>query len=137
ATNPVPGWDPRARRAEGQMGQMRTFQESLRSLAIVNEGFADDQAGLALGRPCSWGLDPKTAALVRVGALAAIAAPAVCLEWGTGRALAAGATEEEITGVVRAIGPGIGLGRGVGAAPGLADGRGYDIEAALADPDGH
>jgi len=135
--NPVPAWDPIAMRAEGHMGQMRTFQEILRSLAIVNEGFADDQAGLALGRPCSWGLDPKTAALVRVGALAAIAAPAVCLEWGTGRALAAGATEEEITGVLLAIGPVIGLGRVVGAATGVADGLGYDIEAALADPDGH
>ena len=118
------------------MGQMRTFQEILRSLAIVNEGFADDQAGLALGRPCSWGLDPKTAALVRVGALAAIAAPAVCLEWGTGRALAAGATEEEIADVLVAIAPVAGLSRVVAAAPEVAIALGYDIVAALEEPAG-
>ena len=80
-------------------------------------------------------LDPKTAALVRVGALAAIGSPEVCLEWSASRALAAGATEAEITGVLLAIAPVIGLGRVVGAAPGVADALGYDIEAALVDPD--
>jgi hypothetical protein len=46
---------------------------------------------------------PKTAALVQIGALVAIGAPGVCLEWGTTRALAAGATEDEITGVLLAV----------------------------------
>ena len=35
-----------------------------------------------------------------------------------------------------AIAPVIGLGRMVGAAPGVAGAFGYDIEAALEDPDG-
>jgi alkylhydroperoxidase/carboxymuconolactone decarboxylase family protein YurZ len=78
-------------------------------------------------------LDLKTAALVRVAALAAIGAPTVCLEWSATRALAAGATEDEITDVLLAIGPVAGLGRVVGAAPGVADAFGYDIEAALED----
>jgi alkylhydroperoxidase/carboxymuconolactone decarboxylase family protein YurZ len=116
---------------------MRTFQEILRRLAIVDEEFAGDQAGLGLGRPGAWTLDAKTTELVRVGALAAIGSPEVCLEWSASRALAAGATEEEITGVLLAIAPVIGLGRVVGAAPGVADGLGYDVEAALDDPDGH
>jgi 4-carboxymuconolactone decarboxylase len=62
-------------------------------------------------------MDAKTAALMRVGVLVAIGSPAGCLEWGTSRALAAGATEDEITGVLLAITPVIGLSRAVGAVP--------------------
>jgi peptide-methionine (S)-S-oxide reductase len=43
------------------MTQMVRFQEILRRLAIVDEGFAGDQAGLGLGLRESWALDPKTA----------------------------------------------------------------------------
>ena len=57
------------------MAQMMRFQEILRRLAIVEEGFADDQAGLGLSLRESWALDARTAALVRVGALAAIGSP--------------------------------------------------------------
>ena len=119
------------------MGQTIRSQEILRRLAIIDEGFAEDQAGLGLGLPASRLLDPKTAALVRVGALVAIGSPGVCLEWGTTRALAAGATEDEITGVLLAIAPVAGLGRVTGAIPDLAAALGYDVEAALLDPDDH
>jgi len=119
------------------MGRAVRFQEILRRLAVVDEGFVGDQAGLVLGLPGACGLDSRTAALVRVGVLAAIGAPEVCLEWSSSQALAAGATEDEITGVLLAIAPVIGLGRMVGAAPGVAGACGYDIEAALEDPDGH
>ena len=57
------------------MGRAVRYQEILRRLAIVDEGFVGDQAGLVLGPPGVQDLDPKTAALVRVGALAAIGAP--------------------------------------------------------------
>ena len=117
------------------MAQTVKFQEILRRLAIIDEGFVEDQAGLGLGLRGDWVLDPKTAALVRVGALAAIGSPEVCLEWSASQALAAGATEAEITGVLLAIAPVIGLGRVVGAGHGVADALGYDIEAALVDPD--
>jgi alkylhydroperoxidase/carboxymuconolactone decarboxylase family protein YurZ len=66
----------------------------------------------------------------------AIGLPAVCLEWSTGRALAAGATEEEIADVLLAIAPVAGLGRVVAAAPDVAIALGYDVEAALEEPDG-
>jgi len=118
------------------MGQAVRFQEILRRLAILDEGFVEDQAGLGLGLPASRCLDPKTAALVQMGALAAIGSPAVCLEWSTTRALAAGATEDEVTDVLLAIAPVAGLGRLTGAVPGVAAALGYDVEAALVDPDG-
>jgi 4-carboxymuconolactone decarboxylase len=96
----------------------------------------EGQAGLNLGLPTAGLLDPKTTALVQVGVLVAISSPAVCLEWGTTRALAAGATEEEITGVLLAVGPAAGLGRVAGAVRDVASALGYDIEAALFDADG-
>jgi hypothetical protein len=73
---------------ERSMGQTDRSQEILRRLAIIDEGFVDDHAGLRLGQPASQLLDPKTAALVRVGALVAAESPAVSLAWGTTRALA-------------------------------------------------
>ena len=45
----------------------------------------------------------------------AIGSSASCLEWSAGRALAAGATEEEIADVLLAIAPVVGLGRVVSA----------------------
>jgi alkylhydroperoxidase/carboxymuconolactone decarboxylase family protein YurZ len=85
------------------------YQEILRRLAIVDEGFIGDYAGLVPGLPGVWGLDPKTAALVRVGVLAAIGAPEVCLEWSSSQALAVGATETDHR-VLLAIAPVIRLG---------------------------
>ena len=119
------------------MGEAVSYQDILRRLAIIDEEFARGQAGLNLGPSDGQPLNPKVAALVRVGALAAIGSPEVCLEWSTSRALAAGATEAEVTGVLLAVAPVIGLGRIVAAAPGLASGFGYDIEAALEEPGGH
>ncbi len=117
------------------MGQAVRFQEILRRLAVIDEGFVGDQAGLGLGLAGAEVLDLKTAALVQVGVLAAIGSPGVCLGWATGRALAAGATEDEIAEVLLAVAPVAGLGRVVGAIPGVADALGYDVEAALEDPD--
>ena len=119
------------------MGQVVRYQEILRRLAIIDDALVEDPAGLGLGLAAARVLDPKTAALVQVAALAAIGSPAVCLEWSTTRALAAGATEDEVTDVLLAIAPVAGLGRVVTAVPGVADAFGYDIEAALEDPDDH
>ena len=118
------------------MGQTVRFEETLRRLAMIDEGFVQDQAGLGLGLAGTPALDPRTAALLQVAAAVAIGSP-VCLEWSTGRALAAGANEDEITGVLLAIAPVAGLGRVVCAAPEVATALGYDIAAALEEPDGY
>jgi 4-carboxymuconolactone decarboxylase len=119
------------------MSQTVRFQETLRRLAMIDEGFVEDEAGLGLGLVKTSALDPKTAALLQVGVSVAIGSPAVCLEWSTGRALAAGATEEEIADVLLAIAPVAGLGRVVAAAPEVAIALGYDVAAALEEPDGY
>ena len=101
------------------MSQTVRFHEILRRLATIDESVVEDQAGLGLGLPGSRVLDPKTTALVQVGALAA------------------GATQDEITDVLLAIAPVAGLGRVVGAVTDVAAALGYDVEAALEDPDDH
>ena len=113
------------------------FQETLRRLAIIDESFVEDQARLGLGLAGDWTLDPKTATLLQVAASVAIGAPAACLEWSAGLALAAGASEDEIADVLRAIAPVAGLGRVVAAAPDVATALGYDIAAALEELDDH
>lgn len=113
------------------MGQTARFQETLRRLAMIDEGFVEDDAGLVLGQVAALALDPKTVALLRVGACVAIGSSAVCLEWSAGRALAAGASEDEIADVLLAVIPVTGLGRVVTAAPDLAAALEYDISAAL------
>jgi 4-carboxymuconolactone decarboxylase len=117
------------------MSQTVRFQETLRRLAMIDEGFVQDEARLGLD-PAS-ALEPKTAALLQVAVLVAIGSSAVCLEWSAGRALAAGASEDEIADVLLAIAPVTGLGRVVCAAPDVATALGYDIAAALEEPDDH
>ena len=113
------------------MGQTVRFQEILRRLAMIDEGFVEDEAGLGLGLAGISALDPKTAALLQIAVSVALGSPAVCLEWSAGRALAAGASEDEIADVLLAIVPVAGLGRVVAAAPEVATALGYDIAAAL------
>jgi alkylhydroperoxidase/carboxymuconolactone decarboxylase family protein YurZ len=112
-----------------------SFQETLRRLAIFDEGFV--KAGFGLGLARTSALDPKTAALLQLGVSVAIGSSAVCLEWSATRALAAGATKDEVADVLLAIAPVAGMGRVVSAAPGVATALEYDLEAALAEPDDH
>ena len=113
------------------MSPTARYQETLRRLAMIDEGFVEDEAGLGLTLARTPALEPKIAALLQLGILVATGSPAVCLEWSTARALAAGATEDEIADVLLAIAPVTGLGRVVCAAPDVATALGYDIGAAL------
>jgi AhpD family alkylhydroperoxidase len=113
------------------MNQEAQFHETLRKLTMIHEGFVQDKARLALDLARTAALDPKTAALIVVAVAAALGSSSFCLQWGVSRALAAGASEDEIADVLLAIAPMAGLGRVVAAAPDLAIALGYDVEAAL------
>ena len=117
------------------MSQEADFQETLRKLAMIHEGFIQDKARLGLNLTKTSALDPKMAALLVLGVTVAIGSSSFCLRWSVSRALAAGASQAEITDVLLVIAPVAGLSRVVCAAPDLAAALGYDIEAALYDPD--
>jgi alkylhydroperoxidase/carboxymuconolactone decarboxylase family protein YurZ len=112
------------------------FQEILRRLAMIDEAFVAGRAGLRLDPAGALALDARTASLLQLGVSVAVGSPGACLEWCAARALAAGATEDEIADALLVIAPLTGLGPVVGAAPGVAAGLGYDVAAALEDPGG-
>ncbi|HEY6312672.1 MAG TPA: hypothetical protein VIY52_17985 [Streptosporangiaceae bacterium] len=62
------------------MSQTARFQETLRRLAMIDEAFVEDQAGIGLGQAGTLAVDPKTAALLQLGASVAIGSPAVCVQ---------------------------------------------------------
>lgn len=63
------------------------------------------------------GLDPRSFSLVKVAALVALDAPPASYLWQVANALDAGATPEDILGVLRAIAPQVGGPRVISAAP--------------------
>jgi len=117
------------------MSETARFQETLRRLAIVDEAFVGNQAGLGLDPAGTLALDTKTISLLQLAVLVATGSPGICLEWSTARAMSAGAADDEIADVLLAIAPVAGLGRVVCAAPDVATALGYDITAALEEPD--
>jgi 4-carboxymuconolactone decarboxylase len=115
------------------MDRVVRFQETLRRLTIVDERLVEAGFGAGLAEASS--LDAKTMALLQVAGSVTLGSSASCVQWSVGRALAAGATEDEITDVLLAIAPLAGVGRVVSAAPHVATALGYDIEAALEELD--
>jgi 4-carboxymuconolactone decarboxylase len=100
-------------------------ERTLRRLALNDER----SLRLALaGSTMASDLDLKTQALIRLGALLAVGAATVSLRCTVELAAAAGATDEEIVGVLLAIAPAVGHARVVGVAPNLGLALGYDFE---------
>ncbi len=73
-------------------------------------------------------MSPKVDLLIRLGALVALGAATPSLRRTVELARGAGATEEEIVGVLVAVAPTVGLARVVSAAPKLALAIGYDTD---------
>lgn len=111
------------------MSGMDEVERLLRRLALNDE----ESVGMVLtrraGSDTGVGLTPKVDLLVRLGALLALGASATSIRSTVQNALAAGATEAEVVGVLMAVGPAVGLARVVSTAPRLALAIGYDLEA--------
>jgi 4-carboxymuconolactone decarboxylase len=110
---------------------MVDHKDTLRSLAMNDEGFIERVLAMQLANIDASGLDPRTHALVRLGALVGMDAAPASYQWSASMALAAGATVDEIVGVLIAVAPTVGLARVVSAAPEVALAIGYDIDAAF------
>jgi alkylhydroperoxidase/carboxymuconolactone decarboxylase family protein YurZ len=135
---PVSCWKTAARRrrfaAEGM--RMAVHEELLRRLALHDEQGIQSLLGIRLSDDMAAGLDPKVQALARLAALIALGASSVSYGWAVDAALAAGATADEILGVLIAVAPISGLARVVAATPAVARSIGYDIDRALEVLDG-
>ena len=116
---------------------MATHEENLRRLALHDEGCIASVLAVHLEHDQAAGLDPRTHALVRVGALVALGAGAVSYHWAVAAALAAGATIDDIVGTLVAVAPISGLARVIAATPEVALAIGYDLDAAFEQLDRH
>jgi hypothetical protein len=76
-------------------------------------------------------LDGRAAALARIAALVALRASPSSYRHGVERALAAGASADDVVGTLKVVARTVGLARVVSAAPGLSLALGYDIDEAL------
>jgi alkylhydroperoxidase/carboxymuconolactone decarboxylase family protein YurZ len=97
----------------------------------VDQPTRDALAGLTMGDPdflaealelremhqLKTGLDPRTFSLVKIAALIARDAPPASYLWQVPNALDAGATPEDILGVLRAVAPQVGGPSVIAAAP--------------------
>jgi 4-carboxymuconolactone decarboxylase len=109
-------------------GHVDDAERLLRRLALNDE----ESVGMVLasrsGSSADAPLRPKVDLLVRLGALVAMGAATTSLRSTVELAMAAGASESEIVGVLVAVGPAVGFARVVSTAPKLAMAIGYDVE---------
>lgn len=109
----------------------RTIEETLRRLAIHDDAYLESVLGRGFRDTSASGLDGRAQALARIGALVAIDAPTSGYLGAVESGLAAGASRDDIVGVLVALLPSIGADRVVCAAPRLALALGFDVEDAL------
>jgi alkylhydroperoxidase/carboxymuconolactone decarboxylase family protein YurZ len=104
------------------------IERLLRRLALNDEGSVE--MVLARGSQAQAGamLVPKVDLLVRLGALLALGAATTSLRVIVERAKRAGASDDEIVGVLIAVAPAVGQARVVSTAPKLATAIGYQLE---------
>ena len=110
---------------------MEDYKTTLRRLALRDDRYvesllADEQTSAALS-----GLDPRSHALTRVGALIAMDAAPPSYMSAVEAARHAGVTRGEIVGALIAVLPVVGVARVVSAAPNLGLAIGYDVGEAL------
>jgi alkylhydroperoxidase/carboxymuconolactone decarboxylase family protein YurZ len=103
--------------------------QALVSLAIGDTDVLAELGGVRTQMQVDSSLDPKTFALVKVGALVALDAAPASYMWQVTAALDAGATPQEILGVLTAVAPQTGMPRVVAAAPEIMLALGLDVPA--------
>jgi alkylhydroperoxidase/carboxymuconolactone decarboxylase family protein YurZ len=94
--------------------------EILGQMAESNPALIDSLIGAQVQNIENSGLDPKLHALVRIASLISVGAPAASFAWQIALAREAGATADDITGVLVAVAPTAGMPRAVAAAPEIA-----------------
>ena len=91
--------------------------ETLSGISAGDLKLLDTAMGLREPEHGTTGLDARTFALAQVAALIALGGPPAAYAWLVANAIDAGATPEDILGVLRAVAPHVGGARVVAAAP--------------------
>ncbi|MGA9859734.1 MAG: hypothetical protein WBQ18_17855 [Solirubrobacteraceae bacterium] len=107
---------------------MDVAEDLLRRLALNDERVLGMVLTHEVGGEGASALESKVELLVRLAALLAVGAPTTSLREAVSRAESAGASTDELVGVLVALGPTIGLAGLVASASRLAVAIGYDLE---------
>ena len=91
------------------------------------EQLLDEMVELRTAEQDSSGLDARTFSLVKIAALIAVDAPPVSYLWQVANALDAGATPQDLVGVLRAVAPQVGGPRAMAAAPEIMVALGLEL----------
>lgn len=108
-------------------------EELLRRLALNDEAVVASALQTGLADVGVSGLDAKTHALVRLGGLIALGSSPSSYEWSVSAALAAGASDEEIAGVLVALAAVVGAARVSSAAVQVATALGCEVGLAAGE----
>jgi len=103
--------------------------ELLRRLAVHDEQTFESVLGIGLSAVDRSGLDATTASLVRFASCVASGAPVQTYEWSIAASFAAGATLEQVVGVLVALAPLVGDARVNAAADDVAAAIGVEISS--------
>jgi 4-carboxymuconolactone decarboxylase len=109
-------------------------RQVLAALAQGDPGLLADGLEVRAKWQARSGLDARSYALVKLAALIALDAPPASYLWQVGNALEAGATPEDLIGVLIAIAPQVGGPKLVAAAPELMVALGLTLPDAVSDP---
>ena len=120
-----------ARSASNVLDLMDDYRECLRRLAVRDETLVEAVLANEPANREQSSLDAKTHAIVRLAATVTVDAGQASYQHAVERALAAGATTDEVVGTLLAVISLTGVPRAVSAAPKLGLALGYDVEAAL------
>ena len=101
--------------------------QALAALAIGDAGVLGEAADMREHLRADSSLDAKTFSLVKIGALVALDAAPASYIWQVGAALEAGASPQEILGVLTAVAPQTGMPRVVAAAPEIMVALGLEL----------
>lgn len=107
------------------------YKVTLRRLAVRDDRFIEGLLQTDRASPTLAGLDDRSHALIRIGGLVALNASPPAYMNSVEAALSAGASNDEIVGVLIAVLPVVGIARVVSAAPNLGLALGYDVSEAL------
>lgn len=110
------------------MALEKKHEDALKGLMTHDMDIIGSLLAMQLDNIADSGLDPKTHALVRIGALVALDAAPASFMWQVGVALDSGVTADEILGVLVALAPTVGMAKIVATAPEIALALGMELE---------
>jgi 4-carboxymuconolactone decarboxylase len=119
------------RESNEHSSQVDDYKVTLRKLAVRDDRYIEGLLQTDRASATISGLDDRSHALVRIGVLVALNATPAAYMNSIEAALNAGASYEEMVGVLIAVLPVVGVARVVSAAPNLGLAVGYDVSVAL------